>query len=249
MKQTRVTTILTTVCLLGLMNASAETVEQVIRQARANLGPEKTLDAVKTLRYEGTVESNDGPEGKLTLVFKKPYKQFLEIETDAATEKTGVNGFEGWRELTNKEDPRRNGVLVLQPAQVQYLLSNALENLFFFDGPEQVSGGSVELAGSDTKNGVDCWVVDFIYPSGLRYTRYFDKSSGTLVTTVASNTSLEMVEKDTLMSGGIKFPKKVETYNDGKLVRTVTFEKIEVNIPVEDSLFDFPGIPTSGPRP
>ncbi len=229
--------------LLGL-TLQAETVEQVISKARSQLGPNKTLDAVKTLRYEGTVESVDGPAGKLILVFKKPYKQYLEIDTEGLTEKTGVNGFEGWRELFNKEDPRRSGVLVLQPDQTKYLISNALENLYFFDGPEQISGGSVTLNGEDTKDGKTCWVVNFAYPSGLHYTRYFEKGTGKLVATITSSNDLEMVEKESLTSGGIKFPKKVETYKDGKLVRTVVFNKIEVNLPVEDSLFDFPGIPT-----
>ena len=55
-----------------------------------------------------------------------------------------------------------------------------------------------------------------------------------------------LVESDSERVGGILFPKKVETYDEeGDLIRTVVFEKILINEPVDDSIFDFPAIPAS----
>lgn len=237
-------TLFTAVALFGTA-VSAQSLEQIIKKARSQLAPEKTLEAVKTLRYEASVDNAEGPEGTLILVFKKPYMQYLEVETDAFRERTAVNGFEGWRERLNKVNPAQSGVLVLDPQQTKYLLSNAMENLYFFEGPEHARGGEIKLDGEETVRGMECWKVDFIYPSGLRYSRFFEKSTGKLVVTRTSNGEMEMVEKESLKSGGIKFPRVVETYKNGVLVRTVTFEKIEVNDPVEDSLFDFPSIPAN----
>lgn len=245
---------LTFIACMAAMSLSAETVEQVIVKARANLGTDKALESVKTLEYKGRILDADGKQtGLIHLQFKRPYLQRLELDTPANVETTGVNGFEGWRERIDKENPLRSGILVLPPMQVQFLIANARENLNFFHGPETVPGGKITLAGTVEERGKDCWKVLFQYPGGLTYTRYFEKTTGKLVATQSGDSSRQsgelpfMVEKGNIEVAGIKFPKEVQTYNDDTLIRSVVFDEIKVNEPIADAQFDFPSIPKTLP--
>lgn len=244
-------TIIASITAFGL---HAETVEQVIERARAYLGKEKALKAVNTLQYSGRVIDGEGNQtGTISLEFKRPYLQRLELDSEAGIETTGVNGYEGWRERIDKENPLRNGVMVLPPTQVQYLIANARENLNFFRGPETTPGGTVKLEGSAEKRGKDTWQVLFEYPGGLTYTRFFDKKTGALIATESgtpnqsSDTLPTMVENGSMMVAGVKFPKEVQTYDGDKLIRSVIFDEIKVNEPIKDSIFDFPEIPKNVP--
>ncbi|WOO43513.1 hypothetical protein [Rubellicoccus peritrichatus] len=244
-------TIIASIITFGLQ---AETVDQVIEQARAYLGSEKALKSVNTIQYKGRVIDADGTEsGKIFLQFKRPNLQRLELDSASNVETTGVNGFEGWRERIDKENPMRSGVMVLPPTQVQYLIANARENLNFFDGPKTTPGGKIELEGSEKIRGKDGWKVLFQYPGGLTYTRFFDKKTGALIATESGTPNQDaatlptMVEDGAMEVSGIKFPKEVKTYNGDELVRSVVFDEIKVNDPIDDSIFDFPAIPSRIP--
>lgn len=243
-------TVVFSTLLSGTISATATTVDQVINQARARIGTEQVLTGVKTIQYQGTVYSADGTAtGTIVLDFMRPMHQRLRLDSEVLRETTGVNGYEGWREIINKQNPERSGIEVLGTTQVQYLLANAQENLNFFKGPEGVRGAEMRLLGEKNMEGKDCWEVLYTYPSGLKYTRYFDKSSGDLVATMSGDTGHKMVEKGTISSGGIRFPEEVHTYHNGELLRYVVFEEIKVNEPMNAAIFDFPALPTFRNQP
>jgi len=237
-----------TLIALAASSLSAQTVDQIIAKARGQLGAERKLKSVNTLQYHGSVLDAEGqPIGSMLLQFKRPDMQRLQLEQAELIDTTAVNGSEGWQERINKENPLLSGVRVLPPNQVRFLQANAYENLNFFLGPKQVRGGTISLEGSQEMRGKECWVVKFTYPSGLSYERYFDKATYKLVATVAGDNGYTMVENGSQQVNGIRFPKEVQTFEGDQLIRSVVFDKIEMNLPLEDSLFDFPGIPSGMP--
>lgn len=248
MKQPIVQIVFALSMVFALSTAQAATVEQVIKKARSDLGSERKLKAIDTITYHGTVLNAEGKEqGTMLLQFKRPDKQRLKLDQAETIDTTAVNGFEGWQERINKTNPLLNGVRVLPPEQVRFLTANAYENLNFFRGPDQVRGGKVELVGSSEVDGIACWEVLFSYPSGLSYQRFFDKSTGELVATIAGDNGFTMKENGKLEVNGIQFPKEVKTYQGDELIRSVVFEKIEINNDLPDSLFDFPMLPSAKP--
>ncbi len=233
--------------LMFTSSLSAAEVDDILAKARARLGPEQKLEAVESIQYEGQVYGPDGEKlDTLDLTFTKPDKQLLIVESETLKRSTGVNGFEGFVEVINKEDPYKSGVIVLDFNRVRRLLANAAENLYFFNGPRQRTGGTITLEGTQEVHGHDCYKLRFAYPCGLFYIRYFDKTTYELVSTINGESNQELIESDTAQVNGILFPKKVETYDEeGDLIRTVVFEKILINEPVDNSIFDFPAIPGS----
>ena len=180
--------------------------------------------------------------GDILLQFKKPFYQRLQLVTPRAIETTAVNGYEGWQESIDKEDPRVGGLRVLQPMEVHFLLCNARENLNFFFGPNLIAGGDVTYAGSEEKQGVESDKIIFSYPHGLTYTRYFDAETGELLATISGENGFEMVEAESTRVGAIKFPKVVKTYKDDILQRSVVFDEIIVNPDFDMTMFDFPAL-------
>lgn len=239
-----------TLLLLSVLLTSglqAMEVGEILAKARAILGTEQKLNAVKTLQYEGRVYGADGEQqDSLDLTFKKPNKQMLIVESDKMKRSTGVNGFEGFVEVIDKTDTRRSGIVVLDYNRVRHLMANSAENLYFFEGPYHRPGGSITYEGTQTVRGKECYKLRFAYACGLYYIRYFDMQTFALVSTINGENNQELIESETQTVGGIVFPSKVETYDEeGDLIRTVVFEKILINEQVDDSVFDFPEIPSS----
>lgn len=217
---------------------SAGSAAAVVDRARAALGPEPVLEGVRSIKYDGRVLSPDGvEEGRIRLYFRWPLDQRIEIEADGILDLTVVNDLEGFvmkREVESGAWQR----MVLPAGDVRRLHSNSVENLNFFRGPAQLRG-KTEYGGKVEKHGKMTDRVLFVYPNGVEFERFFD-ASGNLVATVVGDGGLELREKGKLEAGGIQFPRRVETYEGGELIRIVEFDSIEVNVPLDSALFSFP---------
>lgn len=222
------------------------TVDQVIERARARIGNESTLNGVETLLYEGSIEDGEGKTlSTLTLRFKRPGKQRMDRTFGTVTEITAVNGYEGYSLRLDSDVNNPSGILVLQAPQVDNLVCIAYENLFFLKGPEQRRGGKIELLGEEVFMDKPCYKLKYSYPSGLHFYRYIDVGTGDLVATVNGENGNVLIEKSTKVVDGIRLPHVVETYDNGKLIRKVVFDRITINAPMDDRLFDFPEGPIS----
>ena len=51
---------------------------------------------------------------------------------------------------------------------------------------------------------------------------------------------MEVVMKDNKYVGNVLIPHLIEMYQAGQNMGTITFDKIEVNIPIDDKLFERP---------
>lgn len=224
--------------VLMVSAVSAESASAVVERARAALGSESALEGVRSIKYEGRILSAEGvEEGRIRLYFQRPLDQRIEIEADGVLDLTVVNDLEGFvmkRELESGAWQR----MVLPAEDVRRLHSNSVENLNFFRGPARLRG-KTEYGGKVEKHGKMTDRVLFIYPNGVEFERFFD-ASGNLVATVVGDGGLELREKGKLEAGGIQFPRRVETYEGGELMRIVEFDTIEVNEPLDPALFSFP---------
>ncbi|MGA2052547.1 MAG: hypothetical protein ABSH19_04470, partial [Opitutales bacterium] len=121
--------------------------------------------------------------------------------------------------------------------------------LYFFRGPLQTRGGIITLDGPADFHGAQCWKVSFKYYDGLTFSRYFDQQTGALRGTVTDLGHTEIIESGKLLAGGIAFPDTIQSYSDGKLVRTMKFSHILVNEPISDSVFEVPSASVLLPTP
>lgn len=214
--------------------------EAMIAKARAHVGSEEKLKSIQTLQYFGVISNDKGEqEGQLTLKFKRPNKQVIELVTDDQIDVTAINGHEGYILRTDRETQQKQ-LAILTSEKVNRLIINAYENLNFFDATEK-RNGTVEYKGESDELGNPAIKLRFSYPRGIFYDRFFDESTGDLLAT-RSDKGIVMVEKEDIISEGMRFPKIVEAYKQGELQHTIIFERVVVNEPIDDDLFEVPSL-------
>ena len=229
----------------------AETAEQWIARARAYLGTEDALNAVTSVHYTGTLETTERPAGAdataagtpvrlpVDLVFQKPYQQRITLTRPAAVETTALDGYDGWSKTTDSQTKRWK--LSLLPAgQIKRLRANTWENLNYYAGLGR-KGGSVQLAGDVTVDGVACIQLLFVHAEDIVFRRYFDKATGRLVKTETEN-GAEIREEGELIVSGVRFPRRIINRSASQEVTTITFDKVVLNELVPAAEFAVPAL-------
>lgn len=234
--------------VLALTATAAE--PAIIAKARAFLGPEAALEAVKTIHYTGTLVVMEGTDGAkqapaaMDLVFQKPYRQRVQATSPQRIEVTALEGYDGWQRLQDPADATKWRQSLLGTDQIKRLRANTWENLSFFRGLDQV-GGRVEDMGPVTFEGIACQKLAYLHAPMIIFYRYFDVATGRLVYSETENGS-GIREEGEIRVNGIRFPKTMTNTTklpDGKVrTYTITFDKITVNENIPVSQFAVPAL-------
>jgi hypothetical protein len=238
-------------CAIAIMAPAAARAEPaVLGLARAYLGPESTLDGIKSIHFLGNVQRIDpdaalNPDvADLDMVFAKPLRQRLVVRGAKATRTTVLDGYDAWDLLRDNLDPTKARLSWLNAPDIKTLRANTWENLYYYRGPE---GGTIEDKGPATIDGVACERVDFTHGPGIVYERFFDRDTGRLVLTVKG--AEEIRESGEIRADGIRFAKTiVSTTKNPKgnvVTTTVTFASVVLNEPLPADYFAVPNIPAA----
>lgn len=233
------------VCWLVVLGAtalsaqSAPSTSDVIKRARATLGLEKALDGVVTLRMLGKLDPVDPkvPEATVLIIARRPCSQRLEIRVDDLVETTILKGRKACiirSNLTEDASQMRD----LTDLELQRLRYNTRQ-IFNFYRPDFKNGEEVSHAGMETHREQRVHKVIYKYPAGLQTVRYFSVADDTLVAAVTDD-GVESVNRGEQVVQGIKFPKSIDYYEDGRMLHTLHLNEISVNQPLADGIFDVP---------
>lgn len=230
-----------------VLTAFAHAELPIIAKARAYLGGDAPLDAIRSVHYVGKLTSEDkSATGPVTIeiIFQKPDQQRIVATSDKGIEMTGLNGYEGWQRVQDPSDSSRWQLTLLSKEQIKRLRANTWENLAFFRGIERV-GGTVEDQGSTTLDGVKVHKVAFIHSPDIIFYRYFDETTGRLVLT-ETEAGGRIREQGEMMVQGVRFPQRLITSSknsEGKEITvSIAFDKITLNEDFSESLFAVPAL-------
>lgn len=229
-------------------------VDAIIAKARSAVGSEAALNAVKSIHFTGKfsaiakVPVNGDVKNlkeepvvlSLDIVFQKPYQQRMIRRSATQVETTALDDYDAWVKIADVADEKKWRLQLLDTRQIRALRANTWESLSFYRGIEK-DGGTVEFAGETELEGKACNKLIFSHADGIRFTRYFDKSSGRLLRTDTENGNQIREEGETVVAG-VRFPRALITRAaDGK-ISTITFDSVKVNEPVSASEFAMPGL-------
>jgi|TARA_B110000495_G_scaffold203345_1_gene226653 hypothetical protein len=215
-------------------------VGSIIERARAAIASEEVLNELDSLYFEGVLELyQNNIRGAVRVFLQKPAFQRIEVETEAFLKVTIIGEDLGWEILTNKqaEDavPKRR---LLTPEEYWENRYNAVENLYFYHGYKRERGQLVFLEQTFLE-GIEVDVFQVTFDQKNIHQRMISVDTGELVASKAPDGTLVFArERETI--DGIKLPKEVEYYSDGKRVSRVRFNKIEVNPWLDSALFRVP---------
>ncbi len=230
---------------LGLLVApvvQAQTLDEVLAKHYEALGGLEKIKSLNSMRVTGTMGIGPGMEAPFTMERKRPGKSRMEFSIQGMT---GVQAFDGektWSVMPfmGKKDPEVGSDEDNKNAQDDADFDGSLIDW-------KTKGHTVELAGKESVEGADTWKLKVTKKNGNIEYQYLDAETWLLVKsegkTKRRGTEMEV---ETLFSDykdvdGFMEPFSMEQGAKGMPQRQkMTFTKIELNVPLDDSHFAMP---------
>ncbi len=239
--------LLTGLLLLPALHAqspsSTPTVDELVAKNLEAKGGAAALEEIKTIRFEGKALLNQGQmELKATQTFKRPDKVRTEAVLQGMTLVQAYNGTDGWKiyPFQGRKDPERMSAdeskSLIESAEIGGPLENWKEQgkKVIYLGTEDVDGTPAHKLKVERKNGDVTYV--YLDPDYFLEIRTIDQRTeqGAMV---EIETDLGDYEK----VSNVYFPFSAEVGGKGSNDKQKTLlEKGEANVPVDDSIFEFP---------
>ncbi len=245
----RVGVILATVAALGpALPASAQTVEQVIDRYLQARGGLERIRAVQSLRFTGKMKLGE-VEAPLVVELKRPLRMRTEFEVQGRRVVRAFDGKKGWtllpvpgldRPRLMPEDESRDA-----REQADVDLSPLVDSV--------AKGYKVELQGRERVDGREAYRLLVRAADGSERALLLDTRSALAVRSEEKRMMEGTLQEFVTLIGdyrpvaGLLFPHSIEVGPRGGTERQqLTFERIEVNPPLDDARFAMPGGDAAG---
>lgn len=227
--------------MLSVAAARAETAEELIArniQARGGLAK---IKSIQSMRLTGTLSLGDEKMPSV-LELKRPHKMRWEFTVDGQTAVQAYDGKAGWIFMPSE------GQTAPQAMSAEELEDIARQA--DMDGPlvdAQAKGNRIELVGPDKVDDRDAWKLKVTLPGGevrfidLDAKTYLQILSVTTKSVDGSDVEIESEIGDYRDVGGVLLPHSFEARAKGmRQKQTLKFDKIERDVPIDDSRFQMP---------
>jgi hypothetical protein len=225
--------------LLGMSQTADELVNKNI-QAKGGMDKMK---AIKTVRMTGKIEGPSLPPGRVSQENMRPKLVRETFSIQGMTAVQAYDGSTGWQiqPFGGKKDP-----MLMGDDDMRDLLIDA-----DFDGPlvdYQEKGNRVEYLGHDVVDGDDALRLKVTLKNGDIVYYYLDPDTYLEIRKETQEFIRGSIRENVIdlgsykQAGGVMFPFSVASgpKNDPSSWQYVTYEKIEVNVPLETSEFAVP---------
>lgn len=220
--------------------AAAPTVDALIAKNLQAKGGEAKLKAIQSMRMSGRV-SIQGMELPMTITAKRPNLMRQEMQIQDKKIVTAFDGEKAWwiNPMTGSETAQELTGPQADMAKDQSDFDGALIDW-------KAKGHTVELAGTEDVGGVKTHKLKVTKKNGQVQYFYLDPESGIEVKTATqmpqggTTMSVETELSDYRSIDGIMLPHALKTSINGSQTASITVDKIELNVPLEETLFKLP---------
>lgn len=237
----RVLLVIAGLMLIG-MPASAQTAEEIVAKYIKTVGGPEKIQTVKTLRRSGKLSLGGGFEAAIVEENKRANMVRQEFSLQGLTAINAYDGKTGWKiaPFEGKKDPEPLG-----EEEMKQIIEDS-----DFDGPlinYQQKGNKVEFAGMEPVEGTDSFKLKLTLANGdIRY--YYMDTDYYVPIKIETKRMVRGAEREYETSlgdykevNGWYLPHSMEVNVKGSQNRQkVTYDKIEANVPIDDSRFHIP---------
>ncbi|MGE5414913.1 MAG: outer membrane lipoprotein-sorting protein [Syntrophomonadaceae bacterium] len=227
---------------LAAQTAPAPSVDEIVAKYVAKVGGLPTIQAVKTLKRTGKFRGGDGFEAKVVEENKRPDLVRQEFTFQGMTGVTAWDGKTGWKiePWQGKKDPEPLGEDELKGIVEDSVFDGQLVNY-------KQKGNTIEFAGSEPVEGTDAWKLKVTLKNGdVQY--YYMDTDDFVPIKIEFKRMIRGAERETEVSlgdykavNGWYLPHSIEQGRKGSSQKsTVVYDKIEANVPMDDSIFAKP---------
>ena len=221
--------------LLAAVVINAQTIEEIIKKYSDANGLDK-LKNVSTIKITGKMSSM-GMEMPLEVYMKYPDKIKMVYSFSGQNMITVFDGEKGYmvNPMTGSSQP-----VALTPEQTRQIQEN---NTFRNQLLDYLDKGKLAFEGEEAVAGKPSFKLKAIVEGAGPIYMFIDKGSYLLVKSSATveqmgtKMNVETFMTDYSSHDGIFMPKKTTTTANGMEAAVITYDKIELNLPIEDSVF------------
>lgn len=232
--------------LVFVIAASAQeaglSVDDIVKKNIDARGGMDKIKALQTVKMTGKFVMGGGQmEAPVTMQMKRPSSVRLDMEFQGQSVVQGYDGETAWA-----INPFTGG------AEAQKVSGEEAENIKDNADMEGVlidykaKGHKITLAGKEDVSGKPAYKLKVEKKSGKTETIYVDAASFLEVKTVATRSmmgnemEIETYTTDYRPVNGFLIPFNIDSKAEGNSIMTVTIDKAEGNVPVEDAIFKLP---------
>jgi hypothetical protein len=232
--------------------AMAQTADELIEKNIEARGGLEKIQAIQSMRLTGTLSVGDAAMPSL-LEVKRPNKTRLEFTVNGQTAVQAYDGTTAWAVVpfAGRAEPERMSAEDSRDMELQADMDGPLVNY-------RAKGHRVELMGLEKIADHDAWRLKVTLRNGDARDVFLDLNTHLQIVTVAHRivqgklAEIESKLGDYREVGGVLLPYSFETTARGvPQKQSVRFDKIELNVPIEDSRFRMPAAkkPAEVPQP
>ena len=243
------------IALLALAVAAASaqdlTLDQVLKKNEDALGGTDAINKVQSLKMTIKMSMGGGAmEMQMTVLTKRPNLVRIENTIQGHTAISAYDGTVGWmvNPLSGSSEPQK-----LDEKTVANIASSDLNEGIGSLTHIRAAGHTVELLGKEDVEGSPAYKVKVTRKNGTATTYFLD--AGTFlpvkqiskITQMGQEIEVEGYPSNYKMVDGIMFSFSADQRVGGRSLGQMTVEKIEVNVPADDSVFRMPA-PAKAPE-
>ena len=229
--------------LLLAATASAQTVDEIVAKHIAARGGMAKLKAVKTMRITGKREFGPGLNVPIVVEQSRPNKMRADFTVQGMTGTLAYDGAAGWQVMPFQGNPNPEP---MNADDVKDFSEDSDIDGALVDWKEK--GHVVELVGKEAVEGTDAYKLKVTKKGGgvthlfLDADSFLELKSETKRTVRGTEQEVVAVSGDYKDVGGLMMAHSFQFGAKGGQMLSMTFEKVEINVPVEDSRFKMPAV-------
>lgn len=236
------------IAFLFSLKVSAQSVDDIIKKNLEAKGGIQKIKAVKTVKVSAKI-IQQGLEIPLIIQQKRPRMVRVDVTFQGKSQTTAYDGESGWKTdpFQGSPDPEKIAGDDLKQAEEQSDIDGALVDY-------KEKGHTVELLGKEDLEGTAVYKLKLTLKNGDVRNIYIDAENYLeLKVTLKRKTPGGEIELDQYVGNykpvnGLMFPFSIETKVKGQTANQIMIDKVEIDVPIDDSLFKMPAKPAEKPK-
>ena len=230
------------ISLFFFLNGLAQTADEIIQKNIDATGGKSNWETIKTMKVTGYVGMG-GMDFAITQYTKAPDKSLLEIIIQGMTMKQGYDGTTGW--MINPMMGSKKPENVDDETAIEFKERGNIGGRLMNYKDE---GTTAELLGKEDLEGTEVFKIKLTEKSGKVINYFFDtKNYMVLKEKQIVKRNGKEYNTETTMSNyktvnNVQMPYTMEINTEGSQIgsQTVTLDKIEMNVDIDDNIFKMP---------
>jgi len=252
MKMKKLLIILLSFLSTGILIAQDMKLDELLEKYYKAIGQDKSVK-IQTFKITGKMSQRGGVVFQLISFNKRPDMERVEFDLQGTKLIVVFDGQTGWmiNPLGESFEPQdmsadqiNSGKKLYGTQKIPFGWNNPLVNW-------KENGDKIELVGKEDINGMPAYNIKMTFSDNEVVNYYMDIEKNLILNSKEkSMIQGQIIDVETIYSDfrnvdSVLIPFKLETLYNGRSAAIITFDKVEINLPLDDAIFKKPAVNTN----